>query len=394
MIERSLAAGRRVVHAGLLGQADRESERRGGSGLRFASASASMPGVESVFATALARPITSARFLRTRPATVLIEEGLVSRAPRGRGRCAQAGERAYTPMDHLLERELAAYLRAIAEGPEREGRRAAPPAQPLALYGLRESLIRAPIHTKVLVEDQRLRDWRIAQVMASVACARPTPPATAPGSGTDSRRRPRAGVTASSGVPRVRLARRAPGDRDEVGHPRPWKPPGPRGGCIVATNLEAVICPAAWIGARPRPGRAALTRRSAYGPRATSTARCVCATGPSASARRHGRGPTARFRVGGIAERRRPGYAHRAHRADRGRHRRRQDRLNARLMERSPTRSQARELPPRRRHHQHLHVGCTLPTWCSVKNGLYAVGGHETGNEVDVQSHELLLPVY
>ncbi|MGH9888967.1 MAG: PmbA/TldA family metallopeptidase, partial [bacterium] len=144
-------------------------------------------GLDSVFATALAKPVDYADvfFEYTVRDAVSLEEGIVKSGARsveqGVGVRAQSGERqGYAHADEITLESVklaAGTARAIAEGSSKSRsvalRKPALPA--FDLYGLPQSPTEVPIDTKVrLLQDMdayaRSRDPRIAQVMASVSC--------------------------------------------------------------------------------------------------------------------------------------------------------------------------------------------------------------------------------
>jgi len=245
-------------------------------------------GLDSVFATALAKPIDFADvfFEYTQRDAVSLEEGLVKSGARaveqGVGVRAQAGERqGYAHADEIsLEAVLlaAGTARAIAAGSATSRsvalRRPAPPV--FDLYPLSQSPTAVPIDTKVRLLQAidayaRARDPRIAQVMASVACEERHLMIAASDATWVSDVQPlvvlRVQVIAVSGA-RREAASQGTGGRiayARLDDPATWKPLVDEAVRIALTNLEAVNCPAGTMDVVLGPGWPGILLHEAVG---------------------------------------------------------------------------------------------------------------------------------
>ncbi len=245
-------------------------------------------GLDSVFATALARPIDFADvfFEYTQRDAVSLEEGIVKSGARaveqGVGVRALAGERqGYAHSDEIsLESVVlaAGTARAIAEGPGTARavalRRPAPPVYDL--YPLKQSPTAVPIDTKVRLLQEidayaRSRDPRIEQVMASIASEQRHLMIASSDAGWVCDVQPlivlRVQVIAVSGA-RREVASQGTGGRiayARLGDPSTWKPLVDEAVRIALTNLEALKCPAGTMDVVLGPGWPGILLHEAVG---------------------------------------------------------------------------------------------------------------------------------
>jgi TldD protein len=245
-------------------------------------------GLDSVFATALAKPVDYADvfFEYTMRDAVSLEEGIVKSGARsveqGVGVRAQSGERqGYAHADEITLESVklaAGTARAIAEGSSTSRsvalRRPALPA--FDLYGLAQSPTEVPIDTKVrLLQEMdayaRSRDPRIAQVMASVSCEERHLMIAASDATWVSDVQPlvvlRVQVIAVSGT-RRESASQGTGGRiayARLGDPETWKPLVDEAVRIALTNLDAVSCPAGTLDVVLGPGWPGILLHEAVG---------------------------------------------------------------------------------------------------------------------------------
>jgi TldD protein len=245
-------------------------------------------GLDSVFATALARPIDYADvfFEYTTRDAVSLEEGIVKSGARsveqGVGVRAQSGERqGYAHADEITLESVklaAGTARAIAQGAAASRsvalRRPALPA--FDLYGLAQSPTAVPIDTKVRLLQEidayaRSRDPRVAQVMASVACEERHLMIAASDATWVSDVQPlvvlRVQVIAVSGT-RRESASQGTGGRiayARLGDPATWQPLVDEAVRIALTNLEAVSCPAGTMDVVLGPGWPGILLHEAVG---------------------------------------------------------------------------------------------------------------------------------
>ena len=245
-------------------------------------------GLDSVFATALAKPVDYADvfFEYTMRDAVALEEGIVKSGARsveqGVGVRAQAGERqGYAHADEISLESVklaAGTARAIAEGSPTSRsvalRRPALPA--FDLYALAQSPTEVPIDTKVrLLQDMdayaRSRDPRITQVMASVSCEERHLMIAASDATWVCDVQPlvvlRVQVIAVSGA-RRESASQGTGGRiayARLGDPETWKPLVDEAVRIALVNLEAVNCPAGTMDVVLGPGWPGILLHEAVG---------------------------------------------------------------------------------------------------------------------------------
>ena len=308
-------------------------------------------GLDSVFATALAKPIDYADvfFEYTTRDAVSLEEGLVKSGARaveqGVGVRAQAGERqGYAHADEIsLEavKLAAGTARAIARGPGQRARGRAAPARAAGLRPVPAERSRRPrcrstrrcVCCRRSTPTRAARDPRIAQVMASVACEE-RHLMIAASDGDLGRGRAAAGRAARAGdrglgrAPRVGLAghRRAHRLR-EARRPRDVEAARRRGGAHRAHEPRGRELSRGHDGRRARARLAGHPAARGGRPRARGRLQPqedLGLRGPARPAgrvagrhgrrRRHDAGPAR------LAQRRRRGHADRAHRADRERH--------------------------------------------------------------------------
>jgi TldD protein len=245
-------------------------------------------GLDSVFATALAKPVDYADvfFEYTMRDAVALEEGIVKSGARaveqGVGVRAQAGERqGYAHADEITLESVklaASTARAIAQGSGSASAVALRrPALPVYdLYPLKLSPTAVPIDTKVRLLQEidsyaRARDPRIAQVMASVSCEERHLMIAASDATWVADVQPlvvlRVQVIAVSGS-RREAASQGTGGRiayARLGDPETWKPLVDEAVRIALTNLEAVACPAGTMDVVLGPGWPGILLHEAVG---------------------------------------------------------------------------------------------------------------------------------
>ncbi len=380
-------------------------------------------GLDSVFASALAKPIDFADvfFEYTLRDAVALEEGMVKSGARaieqGVGVRAQAGERqGYAHADEIsLEsvRLAAGTARAIAEGGA-GGRRSVAlkrPTQPVYdLYGFPQSPTAVPIDTKVRLLQEiddyaRGRDPRIAQVMASVSCEERHLMIAASDGTWVADVQPlvvlRVQVIAASGA-RREAASQGMGGRiayARIGDPQEWKPLVDEAVRIALTNLEAVNCPAGTMDVVLGPGWPGILLHEAvgHGLEGDFNRKKTSAFSDRLGQRVASPGVTV------VDDGTLPGRRGSLNVDDEGTPTERtvliedgvlvgymQDRLNARLMGMKPTGNGRREsyqhLPMPRMTNTFMLAGQDDPADIlrSVKNGLYAVSF--AGGQVDITS--------
>jgi TldD protein len=379
-------------------------------------------GLDSVFATALAKPIDYADvfFEYTMRDAVALEEGIVKSGARaveqGVGVRAQAGERqGYAHADEInLDAVLlaASTARAIASGTGSASAVALRrPGMPVYdLYPLALSPTAVPIDTKVRLLQEidtyaRARDPRIAQVMASVSCEERHLMIAASDATWVADVQPlvvlRVQVIAVSGT-RRESASQGTGGRiayARLDDPATWKPLVDEAVRIALTNLEAVACPAGTMDVVLGPGWPGILLHEAvgHGLEGDFNRKKTSAFSDRIGQRVASPGVTV------VDDGTLPGRRGSLNVDDEGTPTERtvliedgilvgymQDRLNARLMGMKPTGNGRREsyqhLPMPRMTNTFMLAGQDDPgdVLRSVKNGLYAVSF--AGGQVDITS--------